>query len=91
MTDLTLFDWQPTAKLAIFPSTRNRAKIQRTARAAASSKKPENTIRATVSRTRSSYERRGLPSELIEREVAELETALRTQVAFLLSMRGVAK
>jgi hypothetical protein len=91
MDDLPLFKWRPPAELAIFPSTRNLSKIQRTALAAASSKNPENTIRATIDRARTSYVRKGLPPDLIDKEIAELEAALRTQVAFLQSKRGVAK
>lgn len=91
MADLPLFDWQPTAKLVIFPTTRNRVKIERTALAAAASKNPENTIRATAERARASYQRKGLPIDLIDKEIGALEAAIRTQVAFLLSRRGVAK
>lgn len=88
---LPLFNWRPTAKLAIFPSTRNRAKIERTSLAAAASKNPENTIRATLERMRTSFERKGLPRDLIDKEIDALEAALRSQVAFLLDRHGVAK
>jgi hypothetical protein len=91
MDDLPLFKWRPPEKLAIFPSTRNRTKIQRIAIAAAGSKKPENTIRATIDRVRTSYERKGLPLDLIDKEVADLEADLRNKVAFLQTKRGVAK
>lgn len=91
MADLPLFSWRPTAKLVIFPPTRNRVKIERTSLAAAASKHPENTIRATIERARASYERKGLPSELIDKEIDALEAALRNQVAFFLGRRGVAK
>jgi hypothetical protein len=91
MNELPLFDWRPPEKLAIFPSTRNRSKILRTAMTAAASKNPGNTIRATVDRLRSSLQRKGLPLALIEKDVAELEDALRAQVEVLQSKRGVAK
>ena len=89
--DLPLFAWRPPEKLAIFPTVRNKAKILKTALAAAGSKNPNNTIRATVDRTRSSLEKKGLPSELIARDVERLEIALRDQVEFLRSRRGVAR
>lgn len=91
MDDLPLFKWRAPAKLAIFPPTRNVAKLQRIAIAAASVKNPENIIRAAVERTRSSYSRKGLPADLVEKEVAELEVALRDQVEMFLAKRGVAK
>jgi hypothetical protein len=91
MNELPLFSWHPPEKLVIFPSVRNRAKIQRTALSAAASKKPENTIRATIDRARATYQRKGLPPDLVAKDVAELEHALRDQVALLLGRRGVAK
>lgn len=91
MDDLPLFNWRPPEKLAIFPSVRNRAKIQRTALAAAASKNPDNTIRATVDRVRATYQRKGLPADLVAKDIAEFENSLRDQVEFLLSRQGVAK
>ncbi|WP_445488622.1 DUF6074 family protein [Rhodopseudomonas sp. RCAM05734] len=91
MDDLPLFRWRPPAEIVIFPTARNRPKVQRTALAAASSKHPENTIKATLDRLRASLQRKGLPLEMIARDVAELESALRTQVEFLLTRHWVAK
>lgn len=89
--ELPLFRWRPPEKLVIFPSARNRAKILRTAIAAAGSKNPDNTIRATLDRARSSFGKKGLPLDLIRRDVAELEAALRAEVLHLQSKRGAAK
>jgi len=91
MSDLPLFDWQPPEKLAIFPTVRNRPKIHKTALSAASSKNPENTIRATVERARASFQRKGLPADLIGKDAADLENALRDQVEFLRRGREVAR
>lgn len=91
MAERTLFDWRPPAQLVIFPSVRRRAMIQRTAAAAAASKNPENTIRATLDRSRASFARKHLPADQIERDLSDLEDALRSQVACLLARRGVAR
>jgi hypothetical protein len=91
MSDLPLFSWQPPEKLVIFPTVRNRAKIHRTALAAAASKNPENTIRATIDRARVSFQRKGLPADLISKDMAELEGALRDQVEFLRRRHEVAR
>jgi hypothetical protein len=91
MAEQTLFDWRPPAELVIFPSIRRRRMIQRTAAAAAGSKNPENTIRATLDRARASFTRKRLPFDLIERDLHDLEIALRTQVTFTLAQRGVAR
>jgi hypothetical protein len=79
------------ARLVIFPSTRRRRMIQRTAALAASSKNPERTILATIKRTHLSHARKNLASEAIQHDLRELETALRAQVAFFLSDRGMAQ
>jgi hypothetical protein len=90
---LPLFSWRPPEKLVIFPSVRNRARIQRTAVAAAASKNPENTIRATVDRVRvrATYQRKGMPADLVARDIAQLDQAIREQVAALLRRQGIAK
>ncbi len=84
----TLFDWKPPAQLAIFPSTRRRVLIMRVAAAAASCRNPDKTIQATLKRTRASFVRRRLPTPLIERDLAEFEQALRSQLAALVARQG---
>jgi hypothetical protein len=79
------------AQLVIFPSTRRRRMIQRTAALAASSKNPERTILATIKRTHLSHTRKNLALEAIQHDLQELEAALRVQVAFFLSRRGIAR
>jgi hypothetical protein len=79
------------AQLAIFPSMRRSGMIQRAAALAAASKNPENTIRAAIERARASHVRKGLPPDSIRRDITDLETALRNQVAFLLRYCGVAR
>jgi hypothetical protein len=91
MAEQTLFDWRPPAQLVIFPSIRRRGMIQRTAATAAASKNPENTIRATLDRSRASFVRKHLPPDQIERDLIDLEVALRSQVTFILARRGVAR
>jgi hypothetical protein len=78
-------------KVLIFPSTRNLAKLQRIALAAAASKNPENTIRAALDRSRASQKSRGLPPQLIRKDNAELETALRALVVTLQVIGGLAR
>lgn len=91
MADMPLFKWRPSGTIVLFPSICRRRMIERAAETAASSKNPENTIRAAIERTRRSHDRKGLPPEIVDRDISELETALRTQVAFTLARRGVAR
>ena len=91
MAERTLFDWKPPAELVIFPSVRRRSMIERIAGAAAAAKNPENTIRATLDRARASHTRKRLPFGQIERDLLDLETAIRAQVMFILARRGVAR
>lgn len=87
MSELPLFAWNPPQKVAIFPSDRNRKKIHRAAAMAASARNPEPTIKALINRARSSFEQRGLPADLIEKDLAALSDALRAQVAILRSKK----
>lgn len=87
MSELPLFSWKPPQKVVIFPSDRNRQKIFRAASIAAAAKNPEPTIRALINRARTSYQQRGLPADLIERDLAALDEALRSQVAILRSKK----
>jgi hypothetical protein len=91
MDDLPLLNWRPPVKVVLFPSIRRRAMIQRTATAAAASKNPENTIRATIERARASHSRKGVEPERSEQDLQDLENALRTQITLILSRLGVAR
>ena len=85
---LPLFAWRPPEKVVLFPSVRRRVMIDRTAIAAASTRTPENTIKAALARARASHERKGLKPEQIEPDMQALETAIRTTVASLLAKQG---
>lgn len=91
MNERTLFHWRPLGSLVLFPSVRRRGMIQRTAGAAAAAKNPEKTIRATLERARASHIRKGFPSSEIERDLLELEAAIRSQVNSILARHGVAR
>jgi hypothetical protein len=91
MAKMPLFDWKPPAELVLFPSVCRRRMIERAAESAARSKNPENTVRATIERTRRSHDRKGLAPDIVDRDISELEAALRTQIAFTLARHGVAR
>lgn len=88
MKDLPLFNWRPPEKIIVFPSVRRRVMIQRTAIAAASTRNPENTIKAALARARASHERKGIGPEQVEPDMRALETAIRTTLAALLARQG---
>lgn len=85
---LPLLEWQPPQKIALFPSVRRRRMIERTARAAAATKNPENTIQAWLKRLRESHERRHIPTDLARADVDALERALRMEIEAILRRSG---
>lgn len=89
--DLPLFAWVPPPKVVLFPSTRRRSFIVKNAAHAAGMKPAgaANWIGHLVDKHRARLARLGVAHDVAEADATALETALRVEMARIISRSAV--